>query len=277
MAARWKALKAVLIDLSGTVHIENDIIPGSIAALERLQKAGLAVRFVTNTTKESRSLLLSRLTNMGFNIKPEEVFTSLLAARTLVETLKVRPLLFLEDEALEDFVGIDTANPNAVVVGLAPSMFQYNKLNEAFRLLQGGAQLIAIHKSKYYRRGDGLALGPGPFVECLEYASGQKARVVGKPAPDFFYTALTDIGVKPEEAIMIGDDVQLDVGGALDAGLLGILVKTGKYREGDEKRLESSLDPSCVVNDFPAAVDFILKSLGSQSIKSTSLAVMGEF
>ncbi|XP_071447363.1 haloacid dehalogenase-like hydrolase domain-containing protein 2 [Hetaerina americana] len=265
MAAGWKAIRAVLIDLSGTVHIENDIIPGSIAALERLRKSGLALRFVTNTTKESRSLLLSRLTTLGFNIKPEEVFTSLIAARTLVETLKVRPLLFLEDEALEDFSGIDSTNPNAVVVGLAPSMFQYKHLNEAFRLLQDGAQLIAIHKSKYYRRADGLALGPGPFVECLEYASGQKSRVVGKPAPDFFYTALSDIGVKPEEAVMVGDDVQLDVGGALAAGLHGLLVRTGKYREGDENKLEPALDPSYVVADFPAAVDLILKSLGSHT------------
>ncbi|KAG8225151.1 hypothetical protein J437_LFUL006175 [Ladona fulva] len=264
MASCFRSLKAVLIDLSGTLHVENDVIPGSIEALNRLRKSGLALRFVTNTTKESRSFLLSRLSSLGFDIKAEEVFTSLLAARSLVESLKVRPYLFLEDEALEDFQGIETDNPNAVVVGLAPSMFEYNHMNRAFRLLQDGAHLIAIHKSKYYRTKEGLSLGPGPFVEGLEFASGQKARIVGKPAPDFFSTALSDVGVKPEEAVMVGDDVLLDVGGALDAGLQGILVKTGKYREGDEGKLKQVLNTSFVVSDFAAAVDFILKELGTQ-------------
>lgn len=69
---------------------------------------------------------------------------------------------------------IDQNNPNAVVIGLAPQKFDYNTLNAAFRLLLNGAQLIAIHKGRYYKRKDGLALGPGPFVEALEYATDVK-------------------------------------------------------------------------------------------------------
>lgn len=71
------------------------------------------------------------------------------------------------------------------------------------RILLEGASLIAIHEGRYYKRGDGLALGPGPFVKGLEYATNVKAEVVGKPTPEFFKAALGD--VKPEEAVMIGD------------------------------------------------------------------------
>lgn len=73
------------------------------------------------------------------------------------------------------------------------------------RLLMNGAKLIAVHKAKYYKREDGLALGPGPFVAALEYASGQKAEIVGKPKPTFFHSVLKDLNCLAEEIVMIGD------------------------------------------------------------------------
>ncbi|XP_020610928.1 haloacid dehalogenase-like hydrolase domain-containing protein 2 isoform X2 [Orbicella faveolata] len=202
MAAK---IRGVLVDLSGTIHVENTVIPGSIEALKRLRETGVSVRFVTNTTKESKETLLRRLTGIGFDIKAEEVFTSLTAARRLVDQRKLRPMLLLQQDALEDFKGVDVNDPNAVVVGLAPDCFNYELLNKAFRLLLEGCPLIAIHKVRYYKRGDGLALGPGPFVTALEFASDVKAEVVGKPQPSFFQQALKEIGCDPQSAVMIGD------------------------------------------------------------------------
>lgn len=68
-----------------------------------------------------------------------------------------------------------------------------------------GAPLIAIHKARYFKKKDGLALGPGPFVAGLEYATDTKATVVGKPEKTFFLEALRGTGCAPEEAVMIGD------------------------------------------------------------------------
>lgn len=73
------------------------------------------------------------------------------------------------------------------------------------RLLLDGGKLIAIHKTRYFERGDGLALGPGPFVAALEFASGRVAEVVGKPEPAFFSSVLSDIGCEADEAVMVGD------------------------------------------------------------------------
>ncbi len=73
------------------------------------------------------------------------------------------------------------------------------------RLLINGAELIAIHKGRYYSRGDGLAMGPGPFVNALEYASGKTACVLGKPEKSFFYSALEGLNCEPHEVVMIGD------------------------------------------------------------------------
>uniref|UniRef100_A0A8C1K752 Haloacid dehalogenase-like hydrolase domain containing 2 n=1 Tax=Cyprinus carpio TaxID=7962 RepID=A0A8C1K752_CYPCA len=157
-----------------------------------------AVKFVTNTTKECKRTLFERLHWLNFDLQEQEIFTSLTAARNLLEQRAVRPLLLVEDS-------LETLDPNAVVIGLAPDHFNYQTLNKAFRLVLDGAPLI-----------DGLALGPGLFVTGLEYATDTQATVV-------------DLNCSPEEAVVIGDDARGDVSGAQNAGMLGILVKTGRH------------------------------------------------
>ncbi|KAJ0392780.1 hypothetical protein ATCC90586_004680 [Pythium insidiosum] len=139
--SRARQIRAVLIDLSGTLHIDDTVIPGAIAALDRLlQERDIGVRF-------------------------------------------------------EEFDGVDRENPNAVVVGLAPGQFHYDRLNEAFRVLLNGGKLIALHEARYHAVKGGLNLGPGAFVRGLEYAAGVQATVIGKPAPSFFQQALQDMYV----------------------------------------------------------------------------------
>ncbi|XP_054843297.1 haloacid dehalogenase-like hydrolase domain-containing protein 2 [Eublepharis macularius] len=258
MATR-RALKAVLVDLSGTLHVEDSAVPGAREALKRLRSTPVAIRFVTNTTKECKRDLLDRLKRLDFDIQEDEIFTSLTAARNLLEQKRVRPLLLVEESALRDFRGLDTNEPNAVVIGLAPDHFNYQMMNKAFQLILNGAPLIAVHKARYYKRKDGLALGPGPFVAGLEYATDTQATVVGKPERTFFLEALRGTNCAPEEAIMIGDDCRDDVGGAQNAGMLGILVKTGKYREADEGKINPP--PYLICESFPHAVDHILQHL----------------
>ncbi|XDV53807.1 hypothetical protein PO909_022224 [Leuciscus waleckii] len=254
-----RSLKAVLVDLSGTLHIEDAAVPGAQEALTRLRQSPVAVKFVTNTTKECKRTLFERLRRLNFDLQEREIFTSLTAARNLLEQRAVRPLLLVEDSAREDFTGLETSDPNAVVIGLAPDHFNYQTLNKAFRLILDGAPLIAIHKARYYKRKDGLALGPGPFVTGLEYATDTQATVVGKPEKAFFLEALRDLNCSPEEAVMIGDDARDDVGGAQNAGMLGILVKTGKYRPGDEGKINPP--PHLTCDSFPDAVNHILEHL----------------
>ncbi len=129
-------IKVVLVDLSGTLHIENQLVPGSREALRKLRDSGLYnIKFVTNTTKESKSSLLRLVNSLGLEIERNELFTSLTAARNLIDKKLLRPYFFLEDEALEDFEGVDVSDPDAVVIGLAPDKFNYIHMNTAFRLI----------------------------------------------------------------------------------------------------------------------------------------------
>ncbi|KAI6219011.1 Haloacid dehalogenase-like hydrolase domain-containing protein 2 [Aphelenchoides fujianensis] len=263
--ASSRRMLAVLIDLSGTLHVEDAATPNAVEALRKLRsREDVAVKFVTNTTK-STDCLLERLKRCGFDdLDRRQFFTSLSAARRFVEREKLRPFLMLEPEAMGEFEGVDTSEPlNAVVVGLAPWMFDYEQMNRAFRLLlKDDCRLIAIHKGRYYKKSDGLALGPGPFVEMLEYATQKTPQVIGKPSPHFYMEAVglleQEHGVQfaSGDVFMIGDDVRDDVIGSQEAGLQGILVKTGKYRADDE--LQVPEEKRVVCENFAEAVDHVL-------------------
>ena len=99
----------------------------------RLRQNGIAVRFITNSTKISKARLHAKLNRLGFEINLDEIFTSLTAARRLIEVENLRPFCLLQDEAKEDFDGLEMSNPNTIVVGLAPDAMNYDHLNQAFR------------------------------------------------------------------------------------------------------------------------------------------------
>jgi HAD superfamily hydrolase (TIGR01458 family) len=173
-----------------------------------------------------------------------------LAVRHCLQQDWGRVVLLMNKAVKEDFAGLEevAAGAEAVIVGDLGSAFGYHVLNGAFRALMDGAQLVALQKNRFWLTPDGLSLDVGPFVAALEYATGREAFVVGKPAAGFFGTVLAELGVEPAAGVMVGDDVESDVGGALRAGLSGVLVRTGKYR-ADAVRA-SGIRPTAVVDSI---------------------------
>jgi HAD superfamily hydrolase (TIGR01458 family) len=133
-----------------------------------------------------------------------------------------------------DFAEVENTNPDTkpdwVIIGDAGDKITYNSMNMAFRYLMGGAELLALENDRYWMAADGLSLSAGPIVRALEYATGKTATVVGKPSLEFFNLAIQDMHLRPEQVVMIGDDIITDIGGAYHAGMKGILVRTGKFR-----------------------------------------------
>lgn len=101
-----------------------------------------------------------------------------------------------------------------------------------------------------------MSINMGAFVAGLEYSAGVTAEITGKPAPAFFAAALAELGVAAGEAVLIGDDLADDIGGAQAAGIDAILVRTGKFRPGDDAHPE--IRPTATVDDFAEAVDCLL-------------------
>jgi HAD superfamily hydrolase (TIGR01458 family) len=228
--------KAFLIDLDGVLYTGDNAVAGAARAIESLEEHGYRYRFVSNTTRKSRSAIAARLENLGFSIPASHIFTPPVAAIAVMKRDgRTRCFLLTTGDVDKDFAeaGIMSGeiNPQWVVVGDAGDNFTYRTLTHAMRMVLGGAGILALERDRYWMGDDGLMLSAGPFVVALEYATGVRAMVVGKPSEDFFALALQDLGAKPSEAVMIGDDILTDIGGAQAAGMRGVLVRTGKYRE----------------------------------------------
>lgn len=231
-------IKGVLLDISGVLIVGEEAIPGAVHAVQKIKTAGLKCLFVTNTTRKTPKMIWESLRKFGFQIDREEIFTASEAALTYLQQKNLRPHLLIHKNLLPEFSHLNTKNPNAVVVGDAEEGFNYKNLNDAFRYLMDGAELIGLGKSRYFKYGDNLYLDSGPFIDALEFATGKKAVITGKPSKTFFTTAVKKLGLKPSECVMIGDDVESDILAALDSGLEAILVKIGKFRPEDERKIK---------------------------------------
>jgi HAD superfamily hydrolase (TIGR01458 family) len=194
--------KGVLLDLGGVVFTGDAPLPGATMAIARLRAAGLALRFVTNITRQPRRSVLEQLRGMGITVEDSEVLTPAIAVRAHLLAQGLTPHLLLHPALLEDFAGLGTAQPDAVVVGDAGEAFSYAALNAAFRVLGTGAAFLALARNRTFRDSDGsLSLDAGPFVAALEYATGRQAIVFGKPAPAYFLAALDGTGCAPGDAV----------------------------------------------------------------------------
>jgi phospholysine phosphohistidine inorganic pyrophosphate phosphatase len=253
----------VLLDVDGVLYVGDEPIVGAHDAFDELRECSAGIRLLTNTTSRSRRAVREHLLAMGFDVTLGEVLTpAAMAERHCHERGYHAVRVFVSDGLREDLDALETAIPgghvDAVILGDLGDGFTPAVLNEIFRAMIDGAELVALQHNRCWRRADGIALDVGAYAAALEYASGHEAVTVGKPAQAFFLAAMADMGL--ERGIMVGDDLEADVGGAMAAGLPGVLVRTGKYRQD---ALKARVTPTAIVDsiaDVPALLARILPS-----------------
>jgi HAD superfamily hydrolase (TIGR01458 family) len=250
----------LLLDIDGVLAVSWQAIPGAVEALAAIRDRGLPFRLITNTTTHSRAGLASTLQGAGFDVTADEVVTAVVATATYLAGAHPGAGVFVltDGDPREDMGGLRLVETpeeaDVVVLGGASEDFGYDVLNRVFRRLMDGAPLVAMHRNRYWRTARGLELDAGAFVAGLEEAAGIEAVSCGKPAPAFFGAVLTQLGVEPAGAVMVGDDIANDVLGAKAVGICGVLVRTGKFREDDLRQGE----PDAVLDsvaDLPAWLD----------------------
>jgi HAD superfamily hydrolase (TIGR01458 family) len=252
-----QSIRGVLIDLGGVVYQGSAVIPGTLDAIQRLRRSEIPFRFLTNTTSQPLSEVIAKLGSLGIDTRREDVFTPALAARSYIAGRDLDPHFLIAPALEADFRGLPSGSRPAVVVGDARDGFAYASLNEAFRRIDAGAELIALASNRLFIDADNRpSLDVGAFVAALEYATGKQAIVLGKPSAKFFHLAVADMGLEPPEVMMIGDDAEFDVAAAIKAGLAGCLVRTGKWRPGCTEGVEPQ--PTQEFDDLAAAVDSIV-------------------
>jgi HAD superfamily hydrolase (TIGR01458 family) len=226
----------VLLDMDGVLTVSAVPLPGAVAAVARLLAAGLPVRILTNTTAYTRAAIGAGLRGAGFAIRDDEVLTAPVAAVAYLQEAHPGARVFVLGDARHDDmralhrVGLDE-RPDVVLVSGADESFAFQNLNLVFRAVRDGAALVAMHRNLTWMTSDGECLDAGAYLVGLERATHRKAVVTGKPAPGFFRAGLDSLGLPAGSVVMVGDDVEYDVLAAQDAGITGVLVRTGKFRQ----------------------------------------------
>jgi HAD superfamily hydrolase (TIGR01458 family) len=246
---RLTGIETVLLDLDGTLYVGSQVVPGAPEAVRWLCDQGLTVRFTTNTDSIPPAALADRLARRGFPASEEELVTPIaVAARLFASTDQARVLAVAADGVRQLLAGC-LAGPGerATHVLVADPSYgaTYDDLDAAFRALRTGAELVATQVNRIAVRDDGEHLDTGGWVRLLEYASGQTARVLGKPAPEFFTAPLDALGRGPQSALVVGDDLAADIGGGQAVGAATVLVRSGK---GDRPQPGPQVEPDAIVD-----------------------------
>lgn len=231
--------RLVIFDLDGTLYVDQSVIDGAVQVLADLRQQGYVLRFMTNTTTKTQAQLYGNLRQLGFQVEEGELISAPEAARIYLrqqqnqttQPLKIWPVV--ADNIQADFAEfiIDSDQPDYVVLGDIGNAWTLALINQLFNAIYAGAQLIALHKNKFWQTQGALHVDIGLFVAGLEFVTGKPASIMGKPAPDFFKQVLASAGVEAADALLVGDDIDTDIGGAQTVGVRAALVQTGKYRQ----------------------------------------------
>lgn len=255
-----RPVSGILFDLDGVLYVGDQLIEGAVETLRFCSEQSLPCRFITNTSTRSVADVAAKLRRLGLEIREQEIFSAVSATREfLLGQDKPRVHLLIRESARADFSDFEQSDsrPDYVIVGDIGAAWNYDLLNRVFNELMDGAELIAMHRNKYFQTPDGLAMDIGAFVAGLEFVSGKQARVIGKPSPDFFRMALQSLGLPAEEVVIVGDDIENDIGGGQSCGLAGVLVRTGKFRQ--ELIDKASVTPDAIIDSVAELPDLLAR------------------
>ncbi len=257
-----KQIKGILADIDGTLYFKGSPISGAIEAVEKLRKKGIKLLFFTNTDSKSPRTVLNTLNEYGFSIKEREIFTPIIALKEfLAECPDKKIYLVTTEEVKEEFQKFrqikSSEVPDFVVIGDFRDNWDVNRLNIAFKyVIKHKAKLLGMQGNKYYldRNGEPV-IDTGSFVWMIANAANVAPKIFGKPSKEYFLQALKRLDLLAENVVVIGDDIESDIEGALNANIRGILVKTGKgqYYQPSKARIK----PDLVIESFTSILEHL--------------------
>jgi len=258
-----------LIDLDGVIYRGNELLTGAkefVAWLETHKKKYL---FLTNNSFATGTQILAKLQRLGISTDAAHLLSAGQAAVQeiarrfpggVVYVIGEQPLVDLVRSHHLTVANIDTEKADAVLVGLDRS-FNFTKLNYAIRTIRSGAFFIAINRDALLPVENGFIPGCGALTAAVEVGSGVAPEVIGKPQPVLLQEAMHILHSQPEETVIIGDSLDVDILGGKAAATHTLLVLTGRSSRADIDKLQ--IKPDYVYQDL---ID-LLKSENSTDSK----------
>ena len=232
-----------LIDMDGVIYRENQLIPGAVDFVQALTATGCPFLFLTNNSSPTPEDLAVRLEHLGIHgLSPRHFYTSALNTADFLNETNPNCTVFVIGEggllnALHDCkIASDAIQPRYVIVGEgAPSA---ERLATAHECIERGAGLLATNPDNWCPvSSDKTRPGAGAITAFLEASTGRRGYYLGKPNGFMFHRArhkLVELALGPvEQVVMIGDTMETDIRGAVEAGLMSYLVLSGSTKLED--------------------------------------------
>ena len=250
--------KLFLLDMDGTIYIDEDLFPGTIPFLDAVRAAGGRYLFLTNNSSRSVDAYIAKLARMGIPSGREDFLTSVDA---LIADLAKRPpyhkcyafgtRTFREQlteagvpvtDRLEDDI-------DCLLMGFDTELV-FQKLEDACILLNRGVDYIAANLDWVCPTWYGCVPDVGSVCDMLRRATGRMPRVIGKPEPAMLLLALERTGYRAEETVMVGDRLYTDIASGVNAGIDTVFVLSGEGTRADAE--ESEAKPTWIFDDISA-------------------------
>lgn len=251
---------AYLIDLDGVVYRGNELLPGAREFLHWLEMTQKKYLFLTNNSFATGAQILAKLARMGITADSSRLLTAGQAAvqhiaRRVpggrVYVVGEQPLIELVEAQHLTVVPRESAEAEAVLVGLDRT-FDYQKMTCAADAVRAGALFITINRDPVLPMPGGFVPGCGSLAAAIECASGMSPEVVGKPEPMLLLEALALLESTPNETVMIGDGLAIDILAGQRAGMHTLLVLSGSNSRADVER--SAVKPEHIYADLAAVL-----------------------
>ena len=238
MEAPLANVRGVLFDLDGVVYRGEEVIPGAPELFAYLAETGRVVGAITNNALKTGAEYSQKLAGMGIDLPGERIVTSGWAAARYVTEAKPGARVFIVGgdalrRELSAAGAVESKAPDFVVAGIDLSL-TLQCLSDASIHVRAGAKLIVTNPDLTVPIEGGLRAGSGAVQAFIEAAGDARATVIGKPQPGIFQQALTGLGLRVEDTIMIGDTAETDIAGASAAGLRSVMVESGNANATDD-------------------------------------------
>lgn len=245
-----------LIDLDGVVYRGNELLPGALEFVNWLTINEKKYLFLTNNSFATGTQILAKLARMGIHTDDHHLLTAGQAAVQnigrrvpggIVYVVGEQPLIDLVEAQGLKIAASEDADADAVLVGL-DRYFDYQKMTNAANAIRAGALFVTINRDPVLPVAGGFLPGCGSLAAAIECASGASPEVVGKPEPMLLLEAMQVLGSRPEETVMVGDGLAIDILAGQRAGTHTLLVLSGSSSRADVE--QSSLKPDHIYADL---------------------------
>jgi HAD superfamily hydrolase (TIGR01450 family) len=238
MDEKLKKVKCFLLDMDGTIYLDETPIEGAIDAVERMRKQGRVI-FLTNNSSVSRADYVAKLNRIGFRAQENDVFSSSYATIEYLNTFhKGKKVYFFANEPVkEEFraggIKLDEQNPDIIVVGFNTT-FCYDELERLCDLIRAGVPYICTHADVNCPTMRGYKPDVGSFIALIEKSTGIKPTLIcGKPFKPVGDSIKRILGLNESEIAMFGDRLATDVKFAVNNAFVSVLVMSGEAKEED--------------------------------------------